>query len=121
MPSSPEPASAARPRTPVFGAFLEGWRRVLRAPALTASASVATFLLALPLGLAMRDALETHLGPSLEAEHAVSGWHEPWAAEFGAQAQGIGRTFTHAILGFGGARAIVSDLIDRQPLGPLLG
>ncbi len=100
----------------MFGAFLEGWRRVLRAPALTAAALAASFLLALPLGLAMQGALETHLGRSLEADAAVAGWNEGWAAEFGAQAQGLGRTFTHDFLGFGGTLAIFSNLADREPL-----
>jgi len=113
------PEAAAR-RTPVMGAFLEGWRRVLRAPALTAGALAMTFLLALPLGMLMKGALETHLGRSLEAERAMGGWNADWAAEFSAQAQGIGRTFTHEFLGFGGTLAILSDLADHEPINPAL-
>jgi hypothetical protein len=122
MPSLPDAKAtpAARSRPPVLGAFLEGWRRVLRAPALAAGALAASFLLALPLGLVMQDALESHLGRSLEADQAAAGWNQGWAAEFGAQAQGIGRTFTYEFLGFGGTLAIVSDLADRQPLEPAL-
>jgi len=68
----------------------------------------------------MQAALETHLGPSLEAERALGGWNAGWAAEFGAQAQGVGRTFTHEFLGFGGTLAIISDLADGEPLNPAL-
>lgn len=117
MPSSPD-VPAARPRATVLGAFLEGWRRVLRAPVLTVSILGATFLLALPLAIALDGMLEAHLGRSVEAEGAVAGWNAPWAAEFGAQAQGLGQTFSHEILGFGGTMAIMSDLIDRVPLNP---
>lgn len=120
MPSLPDAPPAVRPRTPIVGAFLEGWRRVLRAPALTAATLAATFLLALPFGLVMQGALETHLGSSLQAESATTGWNAGWAAEFGAQAQGLGRTFTYEFLGFGGTLAIISHLADRDPINPAL-
>jgi len=120
MPSSPEVTAAARPRATIVGAFLEGWRRVLRAPALSASVLAATALLALPLAFALQGMLEQHLGTSLEADRAVAGWNAGWAAEFGAQAQGIGRTFSHEILGFGGTMAILSGFIDHEELNPTI-
>jgi hypothetical protein len=104
----------------VAGAFLEGWRRVVRAPALTAAIVLATLLLALPPAIALGGMIEDHLGSSLEADRAATGWHAGWAAEFGAQAQGLGRTFTHEILGFGGTLATLSDLVDRAPLNPVV-
>jgi hypothetical protein len=105
---------------PIIAAFLEGWRRVLRAPRLSLTALAAMFLIALPMALGMRGALQAHLGASSEADRAVEGWRPDWAAEFGAQAQGVARTFTHEILGFGGTISIVSDLIDREALSPPL-
>ena len=45
-----------------MGAFLEGWRRVLRAPALTVFALAMTFLLALPLGMLMKGAKKVPRG-----------------------------------------------------------
>jgi hypothetical protein len=80
----------------------------------------ALFLLALPLGLALRGMLTEHLGASVVAERAAYGWDAGWAAEFGAQAQGIGRTFTHEILGFGGTLSVVSGFFDRRPLPPAI-
>ena len=103
-----------------MGAFLEGWRRVLGAPALVASIVAATFLAALPLAMTVSRAIEQHLGASVEAERALEGWHAGWAAEFGASAQGLARTFTHEILGFGGTLATLSGLLDRVPLSPPL-
>ena len=116
MRSSPDAAVAARPRATVLGAFVEGWRRVLRAPALAVGVLVATFLLAFALSVALRGMLEEHLGSSLEAEGALNTWNSRWATEFGAQAQGLGRTFTHEILGFGGTLANLSRLLDRGAL-----
>ena len=65
MPPSPDARPTTRPRARVFEAFLEGWRRALRA-------------------------------------------------------LGLGRTFTHEFLGFGGTLAIISDLADGEPLNPAL-
>src|SRR5262245_26906524 len=117
MPPSPEPRS-----TPgiVLGAFLEGWRRVLRAPVIAASMLAATFLLALPLGIVIERSLETHLGRSVEADTAAESWNAGWAAEYGAQARGLGRTFSYEMLGFGGTLANVSDLLDQNGLNPIL-
>ena len=112
MPSSP--------KTPVLGAFLEGWRRVLRAPVLVASILAATFVFALPMAMILRGSIAAHLGPSLEADGAAVAWNSGWAAEFEAQARGFERTFTHEILGFGGTLAIVSDFLDSESLEPAL-
>src|SRR6187402_888613 len=113
MPSSP---SGPARRTPVLGAVLEGWRRVIHAPALTIGILLATFLCALPMALVMKDSIERHLGDSLEADTALSGWNATWAAEFSAQSSGLSSTFTHEILGFGGTMAMVSNLFDNVAL-----
>ncbi|MCC7007914.1 MAG: hypothetical protein IT184_03785 [Acidobacteria bacterium] len=107
-------------RATVIGAFLEGWRRVVRAPALTASVMVLTFLTALPLAIALRASMERHLGASAEAERALSGWNETWALEFSSSTPGLGRTFTHDILGFGGTLAALSRFADAEPIEPAL-
>ena len=123
MPSSPEPAHAVQSgpvRTPVFGAFLEGWRRVFRAPVVVVSVLAATFLFALPMAVLVRGAIAGHLGSSLEADAAATGWNAGWAAEFEAQAGGLERTFTFEILGFGGTMATLSRFLDHESLNPAL-
>jgi len=70
--------------------------------------------------LALRGMLTEHLGSSAVAERAAYGWDAGWAAEFGAQAQGIGRTFTHEILGFGSTLSVVSGFFDGRPLPPAI-
>jgi hypothetical protein len=107
-------------RTPILGAFLEAWRRVWRAPAVALGALAASFLLALPLGIVMQRSMEAHLGSSLEADSAADGWNAGWAAEFGSQAQGVTRTFSYEVLGFGGTLAIISGMADRVALDPAL-
>src|SRR5262245_3197532 len=95
-------ASSPSARAPVFGAFLEGWRRVLQAPWVLVSVCVLTFLMALPMALTLKGMIGDHLGASAEADRAAAGWNAAWAGEFAQQAQGIGKTFTSDILGFGG-------------------
>ena len=45
-------------------AFRDGARRVRSAPAILAGVFTLTLLLALPLGLALRDSIRAHLGDS---------------------------------------------------------
>ena len=116
MPSSPDVVVKSGQPTPILGSFLEGWRRVLHAPALAAGILAATFVAALPMAVVMKGSIERHLGSSLEADRAAAGWHASWAAEFSTQAEGLARTFTPEVIGFGGTFAIISDLLDHEPL-----
>ena len=111
---------ASSAKAPVLGSFVEGWRRVIAAPALAASLLVVTLLVALPLGRALGGMIETNLGNSVTAHKAAWNWDAAWAAEFAAQAQGLGKTFTHEIIGFGGTLKILSGLADNQPLNTTL-
>jgi len=121
MRSSLDAASlAARPRASVIGAFLEGWRRTLGAPVLALGLLSATFLSVLPLGIALQDELERHLGSSLEAERSGATWNLIWAGEFQSQASPTARTFTHEILGFGGTLAALSGFLDADALDPTI-
>jgi hypothetical protein len=119
MPSSPE-AAPGRPHATAHGALLDGWRRALRAPWVAAGLLVVTFLVALPLATVLGGMIEQQLGSSLEAGPAASGWNAGWAAEFLAQAQGVARTFTDQIIGFGGTLATLSDFLDRIPQNPAI-
>ena len=85
---------------------------MLRAPALDAGHAGLTFLLALPLAIALRGDAGTAPRREPGGRPCRSRVERRWAAEFEAQAPGLGRTFTHEILGFGGTLANVSGLLD---------
>lgn len=108
------------PRATIVGAFLEGWRRVIRAPALTVGVLGVTWATALPLAAVVHHAIEDHLGSSAIADRAAAGWDPVWTLEFSQQAHGLGRTVTHHILGFGGAIASASRLLNAERIEPAL-
>ncbi len=120
MRSSPDLRTAVPVRASVVGAFLEGWRRTLGAPAVTLGMLAVTFFAALPIAVSLQSEMERHLGTSLEAGRARSAWHSIWASEFSTSASGVGQTFTHEILGFGGTLAAISRFVDAEPLNPSL-
>jgi hypothetical protein len=127
MRSSPEHGSRTtpgdatrRPRARVIGAFLEGWRRVIHAPAVTAGIWLMTLVVALPLAALVGRAVEAQLGSSLDAATLTSGWNARWEGEFAAGATGPARTFTHEILGFGGTLATASRFADAVRPDPSL-
>jgi hypothetical protein len=94
--------------------WLEGWRRVLAAPAIIGGVFTVTLLAALPLTLTMRGLIETQLGRSLMAEQAADGVNWPWWQEFSSQATGLGSTFTPTILGFASTLDSLTSLLDAQ-------
>jgi len=101
-------------------AFLDGWRRVGRAPALIAGALGLSFALGLPLAAVLHGMIASHLGPSLAAETAASGVNWDWWQEFSAQATGVGATFGPSVIGFAAVLQNLSDLLDRRPLATVV-
>jgi len=110
--------SSSEPRARVLAAWIDGWRRALAAPAITLGVLVATFVTALPLALIVGERIEADLGSSAEATSVAEAWNAGWAAEFGGRAQGVARTFTHEIIGFGATLAIASRFADAESLDP---
>ena len=98
----------------------DGWKRVTAAPAIAAGVFAMTFLLALPLAIAMRSALAAHLGDSLAAETAASGVNYDWWQEFSAQAVGLGTTFTPSVIGFAAVLDNISGILDGRSKGTAL-
>jgi hypothetical protein len=123
MPSSSDHVSTpARPRATVLGAYIEGWRRTLRAPGVTFGVWVLTVVVSAPLAFLLHDAIASHLGSSTMSEQVIDGWNQDWAGEFASEADGVASTFTHEILGATGMVATLSRLFDGQPPpAPLLG
>jgi hypothetical protein len=107
------------PRLSVLDAALRGWRdgwtRVWAAPVVALGVFSLTFLLALPLAIAMRGTLAAHLGDSLAAESAAAGANYDWWQEFSAQATGLGTTFTPNVIGFAAVLDNISGILDTRP------
>jgi hypothetical protein len=93
-------------------AWLDGWRRVFRAPAIVAGVFVITLAAALPFALGLRRAIETTLGRSLVADIAADGVNYDWWQEFMSQASGLGSTFTPAVIGFASTLDHLSRVLD---------
>jgi hypothetical protein len=98
-----------------FAAWLDGIRRVNRAPAIVIGVWALTLLVSLPLALVLRGMLVQHLGGSLAADSAAAGVNYDWMQEFGEQASGIGTTFKPTIIGFGAVLDNVSGFLDATP------
>jgi hypothetical protein len=117
MPSSSDaPHVSPRPRATVLGAFLEGWRRTLRAPGVAIAVWIVTTLVTLPLAAMLHDDIETHLGASAASERVLQGWDLDWAGEFAADAQGVSGTFTREVLGSAGLVATISRILGAEGL-----
>lgn len=101
-----------------LAAWRDGAGRVTRAPALLLGAWALTLLVSVPLAVAMRGLLAQHLGASLAADSAADGVNYDWMQEFGAQASGLGTTFSPTIIGFGAVLDNLSAFIDntRRPI-----
>jgi hypothetical protein len=100
--------------------FSQGFRGVLRAPALLAGVFLITLLTALPLALTVRSAIAASLGRSLAANAAADGVNYDWWQEFSSQASGVASSFTPAIIGFAATLDRLSSVADaRVPILPL--
>jgi len=123
MPSSSDVSPFAHhPRATVLGAFLEGWRRTLRAPGVALAIWLTTTIVTLPLAAVLHEGIESHLGTSATAERVLQGWDLDWTGEFAGQAQGVAATFTREILGAAGLVATLSRMFDGElPSAPLVG
>ncbi|MGE3404826.1 MAG: hypothetical protein AB7K63_19730 [Vicinamibacterales bacterium] len=86
-----------------------------------------TFLLALPLAVAMRGAIETHLGRSVVAAAVADGVDNDWWQEFAQSAaprEGVpyelATTLTPSVIGFAAVLENISGLVEaRQPVTPV--
>jgi hypothetical protein len=97
-------------------AFVDGLRRVRRAPALVAGLWVSTILISFPLAVLLHEQISAHLGASLAAEAAATGVNFDWWNEFLAQASGVGQSFVPAILGFAAVLKNLSGVADATAL-----
>lgn len=105
----------------IGSAFVDGLRRVQRAPWLVVGLWMSTVLLALPLALALHGQISEHLGSSMVAKTAAEGVNYDWWNEFLEQATGVGQTFVPAILGFAAVLKNLSGAADAEGLSIAIG
>lgn len=75
-----------------------------------------TLLPAVPLTLALHDAIASHLGDSVAADAVSQGVHWEWWEEFQGGAHGIEQTFTPSVIGFAAVLRNLSTFFDRGEL-----
>jgi hypothetical protein len=107
---SPDPA--ARPRASVFGALVEGWRRVLRAPALALGLPVAILVAAALPALAARAATD---GPSIRG-----GFETAAASELTIVTNTAAGSISREVMGLGGTLLLADEWSRRPQLGPAM-
>jgi hypothetical protein len=105
----------------IGSAFVDGLRRVQRAPWLVAGLWISTVLLALPLAFTLHGLIGDHLGASMAAESAAQGVDFDWWNEFLAEAAGVGQSFVPAILGFAAVLKNLSGVADARALPVVIG
>ena len=104
------------------GAFLDGVKRTVSAPALLLGVFLLTGAMAVPLAMTLRGALASHLGSSLAAHEAAAAVNHDWWQEFQTQAAGVATTFTPSVIGFAAVLDNVSGVLDGQPeVTPIAG
>jgi hypothetical protein len=103
-----------------LAAWIDGARRVVRAPALLMGVWAMTLIVSVPLAFALRAMLAQHLGASLAADTAAGGVNYDWMQEFGDQASGLGTTFKPTIIGFGAVLDNASAFLDATPRPPVI-
>ncbi len=101
-------------------AWVDGFRRVLHVPAVVIGVLVVTVLAAMPLTLAMRDALQAELGRSMAAADLAEGFHLEHWQELQVRLDGVGNAFQPQLMGFATTLDNVSDFLDADmPMAPV--
>src|SRR5881397_2673632 len=96
-----------------LSAWIDGMRRVTRAPMILLGVWVLTVLVSLPLTVVLRGMMVQHLGSSLAGERAAAGTDYDWMQEFADQATGVGVTFKPTVIGFGAVLDNLSGFLDN--------
>jgi hypothetical protein len=100
--------------TPV-AVFVEGARRVWRAPALTAGLWLVTIGVTVPPAIALHQSIEDHLGSSLAADSAAEGVNARWMQEFNGSSLPLAPTLRTDVIGFAAVVDNASALADALP------
>jgi hypothetical protein len=106
----------------IVDSFVQGIKRTVSAPAILLGVFLLTTGMAVPLAIALRATLGTHIGSSLAAYEAADAVNHDWWQEFQAQASGLASTFTPSVVGFAAVLENLSGVLDGEaPIAPLAG
>lgn len=112
----------------MFGAFVEGWRRVLRAPALAIWVLLALLLVSVPLAIKPGELVAGDLPSTVRSALSMTAGN--WFSETPTQPPTPGTAIFHALLGFGRTLAapyllfwlfLSGGLLDRLARGRRVG
>jgi len=95
-------------------ALRDGIARVNRAPIILACVFLVTVFASLPFGIAIRDAVKSHLGNSIAAEQVAQGVNVQWWNEFLEGRGTLGKTFQPSIIGFAAVLDNISAFADAD-------
>jgi len=85
----------------IIPAIRDGLRRVSTSPRLILFLWLFNFAMALPLAIIMSGQIESSIGASLVHENLQKGFDIDWYEEFAHNAEGLGKTFSPAVIGAG--------------------
>jgi hypothetical protein len=85
----------------IISSIRDGLRRVSASPKLIFFLWLFNFAMALPLAIIMSGQIESSIGASLVHEKLEKGFDIDWYEEFAHEADGLGKTFSPAIIGIG--------------------
>ena len=107
----------------ITAAWLDGWKRVARAPWILAGVMTLTVVSAIPFAIVMQSLVTAHLDRSLVAVEVADGVDYDWWQEFlSSQGAGVGSTFTPRIVGFAATLDSLSAIADtRAETVPIAG
>ncbi len=96
--------------------YISGLRRIGQSPSLVVWVYLASLILVVPLGLAMRDQLSHGIGGSLAGESLRRGFDFDWYGEFRANSPGIAETFGPSVVGIFAVLTNLEKLFDGSIL-----
>jgi hypothetical protein len=101
-----------------LAAYVHGWGRAWRAPAVLFGVFVMTYAVAVPARHLLRADIAEGLGHSLVANDMASGVSLEWWDQYLESATGLGQSFTPRVIGFAAVLDNLSRAFDNEPNVP---
>ncbi len=98
----------------ILSAIRAGLRRVSASPKLIVFLWLLNFAVAVPLAMVMSDQIESSIGASLVHEKLRAGFDIDWYEEFAYNTNGLGKTFSPAVIGVGPFLSNLESWLDHS-------